>query len=375
MTNPQQHSARRRLSAAVYSLKSIARLDPLISDAAARLVHRLRSGAVVDVYEPCGLYSLEVICAAGFAKRFDDNDDSESRALLHAMEGSAGTLILNAVLPFLESLPLAFRLRLPGFAGACYRQHHFWMLRARDMVDHFLAHTTDAEERFLLTPLAAGTDSFLGRKLTHEELVEEAMTYMFAGSGTTSSTLLYLLYAIARSEGAAIQRRLRAEIAALPEGDMTALRGNAYVTAVIKETFRLYPTIISTLPRVLAAPMRAEPLGTLLPAGTVVGMANYVHHRDPHVFAEPERFVPERWLGEKGIEAMEASLTPFSVGRRNCIGQNLAWEELYVAVDAIMRAGLSLRLGKDMESWEMEMEDRFNIAPRGRRLMLEVTQL
>lgn len=80
MTNMQQHSARRRLSANVYSLKSIARLDPLIRETAHRLAHRLLSGAstspagTVDAFEACGLYSLEVICAAGFAKRFNNND-------------------------------------------------------------------------------------------------------------------------------------------------------------------------------------------------------------------------------------------------------------------------------------------------------------
>lgn len=294
------------------------------------------------------------------------------------MDGSAVTLILNAMLPLLRTIRIGPK--LPGPVGDCYRKHEVWMTRAREMVDHFLEHTTDDDERFLLTPLAKDTDAFLGRKLHHEELVEEAMTYMFAGSGTTSSTLTYLLYAIARPENLGIQQRLRDEISRLPEGDTHELRSNPYVTAVIKETFRLYPTIISTLARVLSDPLLVEPHGLSLPAGTVVGMTNYLHHRDPHVFPDPDRFVPERWLPDdkdkgRDIQAMEASLTPFSVGRRNCIGQTLAWEELYIAVDVMMRAGLSFRLGREMESWEMDMEDRFNVAPRGRRLMLEVNKV
>jgi cytochrome P450 len=102
-------------------------------------------------------------------------------------------------------------------------------------------------------------------------------------------------------------------------------------------------------------------------------MQNYIHHRNPAVFPDPDSFKPDRW--SKSDEAMEASLTPFSTGKRNCIGQNLAWEELYIAVNSLMRAGIELRLGKEMRPWDMDMEDRFNIAPKGRRLMLEVVRI
>lgn len=112
------------------------------------------------------------------------------------------------------------------------------------------------------------------------------------------------------------------------------------------------------MPRVLLEPMQLDE--HTVPAGTVVGMQNWIHHRNPAVFPNPDQFTPERWL--HSTEAMEASLTPFSLGRRNCIGQNLAWVQLYLAVSAIMRAGLKLGIGPEMRPWEMEMEDRFNIA-------------
>jgi cytochrome P450 len=148
------------------------------------------------------------------------------------------------------------------------------------------------------------------------------------------------------------------------------LRNNEYVNAVIKETMRLHPTIISTLPRLLTEPMQLNNL--CVPAGTIVGMQNWIHHRNPVVFPSPESFVPDRWL-DATVE-MESSLTPFGIGRRNCIGQNLAWQELYWAIDSLMRAGVQLELGVEMSNWEMEKIDRFNIAPRGKRLMLAVTK-
>jgi len=104
-------------------------------------------------------------------------------------------------------------------------------------------------------------------------------------------------------------------------------------------------------------------------------MQNWMHHRDPVVFPNPDKFLPDRWLAPSASShAIESSLTPFGIGRRNCIGQNLAWEELYIAVSAIMRAGLKLQLGSEMRLWGMEIVDRFNIAPKGEILMLHVTR-
>jgi cytochrome P450 len=275
-------------------------------------------------------------------------------------------------MPWLRSTGLGRK--LPGPIGEPFRQLLYWEEQSRKMVGHLIkaaSSGSESTEKNLLAPLLNGVDSFLGRKLTEDELVEEAMGIMFAGSGTTSTTLTYLLYALSCPENAIVQVRLREEVLALPVGDMLALRNCLYVNAVIKETFRLYPTIISTLPRIVNEPFQVGSF--VLPAGTVVGMQNYVHHRDSDIFPQPLAFRPERWLNS--TKEMNLSLTPFSLGRRNCIGQNLAWEELYLAVDAVMRGGYIIRLGKEMQSGEMEMEDRFNIAPSGRRLMLEITPI
>jgi cytochrome P450 len=112
--------------------------------------------------------------------------------------------------------------------------------------------------------------------------------------------------------------------------------------------------------------------GVVLPIGTEAGMQNYIHHRDPSVFPQPDEFVPDRWLQES--KDMNTALTPFSVGPRNCIGQNLARAELYLATSKIFRS-LKLALHSDMAAPDMEMEDRFNIAPKGRKLIVDVEVL
>ena len=69
---------------------------------------------------------------------------------------------------------------------------------------------------FLNTALT-GNDGFLGRPLTDSELAEESMGGMFGGSGTTATTLVYLLWATLRQPH--LVKRLRQELQdAFPNG-------------------------------------------------------------------------------------------------------------------------------------------------------------
>ncbi|EMT69786.1 hypothetical protein ACKRZS_003161 [Fusarium odoratissimum] len=194
------------------------------------------------------------------------------------------------------------------------------------------------------------------------------MGLMFAGAGTAASTLTYLLFALSRN--LAVQARLRREVLSLPDAS-AAVRQNQYINAVIKETFRRFPTIVATLPRVLLEPLATETY--VLPEGTVVEMLNWVHHRDVEVFPEHDRFNPDRRL--ESNEAMETSLTPFGIGRRSCIGKKLAWEELYLAVNALMRAGIEFRAREETDDEDAELLACIAASPKAKRLVLEIARV
>lgn len=58
-------------------------------------------------------------------------------------------------------------------------------------------------------------------------------------------------------------------------------------------------------------------------------------NRDPSYFHCANEFLPERWLDDaqnnstsKFFDDQRHALQPFSVGPRNCMGQNLAWAEM-----------------------------------------------
>lgn len=381
MQNKEQHAARRKLENQSYSRQAILQNQSLIAEKANVLVRRLvktaedsHSSATADFYDLSGLFSLEVILKCALNRDYGDSPAGDSLTILKAMDGGAiSTQLSTALSPIVTRKTGVY---FPGFIGHAFRQHNVYEEMTKELLAQFeRQHEASPSDtsRFMVAPMLTHTDGFLGRRLTKEEVLEEVMGLTFAGSGTTSTTLTYLVYSLARD--ATLQDQLREELRAVPES-LLELQSLPLLNAIIKETFRMYPTIMSTLPRVLDHPLQVGK--HVLPARTIVGMQNYVHHRDSNLFPQPDDFIPERWLetncDEKRIEDMNAALTPFSLGSRNCIGQNLARAELHLATSKIFKR-LRLTLNAQMTDWDMEMEDRFNIAPRGRRLLVDVEVL
>lgn len=374
--NKSMHSARRKLMSRPFSQRSINENEPLITELVERMIDRILANAkesptgTANILLAAKLFSFEVLCRTAFNKDISSPSPEAAVKFLHAMEDSPTMLITSSILPFLRSWGLGKY--LPGSIGHAFRQYKLFEQYTRQLYRDFESGSKgDSTERFIGTPLLRNEDSYLGRKLSENEAVEESMSLAFAGSGTTSVTIIYLLYELSRPQNRLVLQTLREELRAA--GTMLAdIKDLPFLNAVIKETMRLHPTIISTLPRTLTSPLLAY--DTVLPAGTTVGMQNYVHHRDPSVYVEPDAFRPERWIGQSQSSDMEKAFTPYSLGPRNCIGQNLANAELLLVTSHVARR-LDLRLNSTMTEHDTEPEDHFAVSLKGKKLLLDVSVL
>jgi len=176
-----------------------------------------------------------------------------------------------------------------------------------------------------------------GRPMTDEELRDEMITLLVAGHETSATTLCWVFNRILPRPD--MLEKLRAELRRVVGSSALAPRHVPqleYLDATIKETLRLNP-IIPIVGRRLRRPMRVG--GRDLPAGTIVAPCIYLTHRRPDAWPDPERFDPDRFVGQR---TSPYAFFPFGGGVRRCLGMAFALYEMKIVVAEIL-ARVALR--------------------------------
>jgi cytochrome P450 family 135 len=173
-----------------------------------------------------------------------------------------------------------------------------------------------ASRRDVLSRLLAASDG----DWTDEQLRDHLITLLLAGHETTATALAWAFHDLARSPSVQSAARRAAD-----SGD------DDYLTAVAKEALRRHPVIFE-VGRMLTEPTPIA--GYDLPAGVSVMPAIGLVHADPRQHAEPERFRPERFLGDDPPSSH--TWLPFGGGARRCLGAGFSLMESEVIVGAVL---------------------------------------
>ena len=116
---------------------------------------------------------------------------------------------------------------------------------------------------------------------------------------------------------------------------LQTLEQSPYLTAVIHEALRYSTGLSHRL-------WRSYPQKTLqykgldIPPGTIISATAMLIHENPSIFTDPHAFKPERWLGEDA-QHLRRYFIPFSRGTRRCVGESLAYAEMYFTVAIVFR--------------------------------------
>uniref|UniRef100_A0A8C3WVK5 Uncharacterized protein n=1 Tax=Catagonus wagneri TaxID=51154 RepID=A0A8C3WVK5_9CETA len=169
-----------------------------------------------------------------------------------------------------------------------------------------------------------------------ENLICSTLDLFFAGTETTSTTLHWgLLYLALYPD---VQEKVQAEIDRVlgqSQQPSTAARGSMpYTNAVIHEVQRMGNVIPLNVPREVAVDTTLA--GYHLPKGTMIITNLIALHSDPAEWATPDTFNPEHFLENGKFKKREAFL-PFSIGKRACLGEQLARTELFVFFTSLLQ--------------------------------------
>jgi cytochrome P450 len=174
-----------------------------------------------------------------------------------------------------------------------------------------------------------------GDRLSDAHVRDEVMTLLFAGHDTTTATLAFLFYELARRPDVA--DAIGAELAALDRSPgYTELMGGALpqLGLALDETLRLYPPA-------WVGPRRAVDTfrfaGHTVPGGAPVNYSSYVSHRLPDVWEDPAAFRPERFAPERRAALPRGAYVPFGGGSRQCLGMRFGQLEIKAVAARILR--------------------------------------
>ena len=202
--------------------------------------------------------------------------------------------------------------------------------RAKTRETYSVNSTNEPEDLLMRLVNAQDED---GTRMTDRQLRDEAMTLYLAGHETTALTLTwswYLLSQHPRVDGklAAEWQRVLAGRAPTPD-DLPNL---PYTDAVLTEAMRVFPPVY-LLGR--EATTDLELGGYRVKKGYTVFMSQWVNHRDPRYFPDPEVFYPERWQDGLAKRIPKYAYYPFGGGPRVCIGNTFALMEAAILLATV----------------------------------------
>ncbi len=201
-------------------------------------------------------------------------------------------------------------------------------------------------EDLLGTLLAARDDE--GARMSDQQVRDEVMTLFLAGHETTALLLAHTLYLLSKHPD--VERRLHAEIASVLGARLPTaedVRTLPYAERVLKEAMRLYPPAWTTGRE---AAEDVEIGGYLIPKGAQILTSQWVVHRDPRWFPNPEGFDPDRWAPERAKGIPRFAYFPFGGGPRICIGNHFAMMEATLILAVVLqRFRIELLPGQRLE--------------------------
>ena len=249
------------------------------------------------------------------------------RTVFGIRQGEKLVELRDALRDFLD-LTTNPRLLLPVLLVGPERVRRLGPFRRRiERVDHLIyreiaerRRAGNLEERDDVLSMLVGARHEDGSPMSDDEMRDELLTLLVAGHETTATSLAWAVERLSRHPDKL--DRLRSEV---EDG------ADEYLTATIQETLRLRP-VISIVIRRLTEPVEIG--GYELPAGVSVTPCVYLVHRNPEIYPEPDRFLPERFLDNP---PGTYTWIPFGGGVRRCLGASFAQFEMAVVLKELVK--------------------------------------
>jgi cytochrome P450 len=308
------HRDFRMLMLPAFHREYIAGVAEVMLEEAIGAAERLRDGQVVEIYHWVRELALRIALRGLLGLDVTDGRERELAAAFEASLAIHGEPVILQLLPLPRSplaRAIAARRRLDALVRAEIEERRRRGDPGRGVLGLLLSATDDGG-----SPLPTGV------------VRDQAVTLLFAGHDTTTTTFTFLIHELGRNPSVrrAVEEELdvvvgrRAASAATLDGQALPVLERS-----LKETLRCYPAA-------WVGPRRTTRDVTLagikVPAEIGVQYSSWVTHHLPELYPDPFRFDPDRFLPEREAALPRGAYIPFGGGSRMCLGKRFGEYEL-----------------------------------------------
>lgn len=319
----EEHRFQRRLIQPAFHATKIDAYTTAVADDTRTVTDAWSDGGTRDISDTMHALLMRVAARTLFSTGLNEATIEEARQCLRTV--SHGIYKRTVA-------PLGIMERLPTPGNRAYDRAN---ARLREIVADMIGRRrrSDTGHDDLLGTLLSAEHPETGDRLDDQQVLDQVVTFLVAGSETTASTLAFVFHLMGTLPE--VEKKVHAEVdEAL--GDRTPVYDDLpalpYTRNVITEALRLYP------PSWMAMRVTAEDValgGREIPSGTMILYSAYALHHNPELFPDPETFDPGRWEGERAAQVPRGALLPFGAGSHKCIGDVLALTETALIVATV----------------------------------------
>uniref|UniRef100_A0A1I8PV21 Cytochrome P450 n=1 Tax=Stomoxys calcitrans TaxID=35570 RepID=A0A1I8PV21_STOCA len=282
---------------------------------------------IVEIYDLCARFTTDFIGNVIFGIQCNSLSEPKSE---FRIEGDKAFYQLRK--PHLDFFAVKFSRIMQFFNIRVFdkRSNEFFIRVFRQSLEHREKNNLRRNDFMdLLIDLKKQHENDEEMPLSLEMLAGQVFAFFIGGIETTSCTMSYALYELAKNHQ--IQDKAREEILQVllknqQQFNYECLKDLTYLKAIIQESLRLYP-IVPTMPRICRRKCTiktdAKSAVTIKPDTPVLIPIYGVQH-NPDFYPQPDRFLPERFTEEENANRDPCTFLAFGGGPKICIGELLA---------------------------------------------------
>ncbi|XP_073789299.1 cytochrome P450 46A1.3 isoform X1 [Danio rerio] len=338
----------RRIMDPAFSSSYLRGLISTFNEMSERLMDKLEEMAInktpAVMHDLVNCVTLDIICKVAFGvdlNLFKQTDNPFQQAIEQCLQG----MVLDLRDPFCKFFPKNWKAiqETKGATVLLRKTGEQWIQNRKTAVEI----GEDVPNDILTQILKTAKEEKVNNTKDHEQMLDNFVTFFIAGQETTANQLSFAIMELGRHPE--IYKRAKAEVDEVlgTKRDISYedLGKFTYLSQVLKETLRLYPTAPGTN-RWLHEDMVIN--GIKIPGGISVIFSSYVAQRLEKHFKDPLKFDPERF----NVNAPKPYYCyyPFSLGPRSCLGQVFSQMEAKVVLAKLLqRFEFSLVPGQSFE--------------------------